>query len=597
MLAKVMDAFRGKSAEGEYRPGPYPMLDGSWLPASWGQYWNYWQMGYDPITAAPSSVVEACVWAYVRAIAQLPGYHRRELDNGGTETITSSSLARLLRAPNGYQTPSDFLVHLVRSLLLNGNSYWIAQRNDRAEVTALHWTDPRQCRPREIVVEGQAFREIFYEIGSNPLFQFDGGGATNLIVPARDVFHVKLATPRHPLVGETWLSALATELGQSGAINKSLMEAATNMRPAGIITTELNLQAPQLAELKERWQAQANSITAGGVPILTNGLKFQPLTMSAEDQQIIEQMKLNDRKVAAVFGVPAILLGMTDTGTQKTAEAVMAEWLAAGLGWLINHVEVALDQFVGLNDASIGAGREYTEFDTRALLRSAFKDRIEGLAAGVQAGIFDPNYARRLEGLPAAEDGDEPRMQQQMVPLTAWDKAPPVLPAAPPPAPPAAADGSGKMLELAVMRQLIDDYGNVIRMAAAPPVPGPPGEMGPAGPAGAPGERGEPGPIGEPGYGGRACGLYSATAVYRAMDVVAFNGSEWRANRDDPGPLPGDGWQLGAKGVRGDKGARGDKGERGKDGTGIDDVVIDRGVLVVKLTDGRQKEFAIEAAA
>ena len=146
----------------------------------------------------------------MRAIAQLPGYHRIELDNGGTETVTSSALARLLRSPNAYQTPSDFLVHLIRSLLLTGNSYWIAQRNDRAEVTALHWTDPRACRVREVGVQGQAFREIFYEIGDNPLFQFDSIlGRNSIVVPARDVFHVKLATPRHPLIGETWLAALA----------------------------------------------------------------------------------------------------------------------------------------------------------------------------------------------------------------------------------------------------------------------------------------------------------------------------------------------------------------------------------------------------
>jgi HK97 family phage portal protein len=168
------------------------------------------------------------------------------------------------------------------------------------------------------------------------------------------------------------------------------------------------------------------------VPILTSGLTFQPLTMSAEDQQVIDQKRLNDRMVAAVFGVPAILLGMTDTGTQKTAEAVMAEWLAAGLGWLINHIEVALDGFLGLNAASIGKGREYTEFDTRVLLRSAFRDRIEGLARGVQAGIYDPNYARRQEGLADVDHGDVPYMQQQMV---AIGTAPPTpAPAAPQPA-------------------------------------------------------------------------------------------------------------------------------------------------------------------
>ena len=110
----------------------------------------------------------------------------------------------------------------------------------------------------------------------------------------------------------------------------------------------------------------------------------------------------------------------------------MAEWLASGLGWLINHIEVSLDSFVGLN--AVPAWREYTEFDTRALLRSAFRERIEGLARGVISGIYAPNEARAFEGLSAAEHGDEPRVQQQVVPLS-FATEPPTPPAAPAPPP------------------------------------------------------------------------------------------------------------------------------------------------------------------
>jgi hypothetical protein len=68
-------------------------------------------------------------------------------------------------------------------------------------------------------------------------------------------------------------------------------------------------------------------------------------------------------------------------------------------------------------------------------------------------------------------------------------------------------------------------------------------------------------------YAGEAKGLFDPEATYRAMDVVSFNGSEWRAKRDDPGELPGEGWMLSAsKGKRGDRGERGLQGMVGKDG-------------------------------
>jgi HK97 family phage portal protein len=418
------------AGEGKPHAGPYHIIGQGWLPDAWGKYLNFWQMDYDPLPYPSCSIVEACVWAYIRAIAQLPGYHKRELDNGGTEIVNTSALSRLLRTPNGYSTPSDFLVHLVRSLLLNGNSYWIAQRNERSEVEALHWTDPRHCQVREIAVNGQAAREIFYEISDNPLLDLGGLlDRRSLVVPARDVLHVKLATPRHPLIGETWLAALAVELGNRAAIEHSLGMAAANARPAGVLHTDLQLTTAQVAELKERWNQQAAGLSSGGVPILTYGLKFQPISMSAEDAQTIEQLKLTDRMVAAVFGVPAILLGISDTATQKSAEAVMAEWLASGLGWLINHIEVAFDHFIGLNE--VPAGREWTEFDTRALLRSLFKERIEGLVRGVQGGVYAPNEARAAEGMPAKKGGDEPRVQQQLVPLSFAGTVPPAPAVAP----------------------------------------------------------------------------------------------------------------------------------------------------------------------
>ncbi len=102
----------------------------------------------------------------------------------------------------------------------------------------------------------------------------------------------------------------------------------------------------------------------------------------------------------------------------------MQFWLARGLGFALNHIETAFDYFFGLK----GWPHEYKEFDTQALLRVAYKDRIEVLARGVQGGIFSPDEARNSEDLPRTPYGDEPRVQQQVVPLSAWAKALPATP-------------------------------------------------------------------------------------------------------------------------------------------------------------------------
>lgn len=118
--------------------------------------------------------------------------------------------------------------------------------------------------------------------------------------------------------------------------------------------------------------------------------------------------------------------------------------------------------------------------------------------------------------------------------------------------------------------------------------PGESGEQGEVGPMGPPGEVGGKGDPGEPAYPGRACGLWNETESYRAMDVVAYNGSEWRAVYDNPGPLPGDGWKQGAKGVKGKPGERGEKGERGAPGASVVKMVMVDYEIVLLLSDGTQ---------
>jgi hypothetical protein len=174
--------------------------------------------------------------------------------------------------------------------------------------------------------------------------------------------------------------------------------------------------------------------------------------------------------------------------------------------------------------------------------------------------------------------------------------------------------------------------------------PGPQGERGEAGPIGPPGEpgiagpcgeKGEPGPRGklpivkhyEPdavhyagdvvmhdgatyqalrdtgrapphadwvclasagreGVDGRsptARGTFDPNETYTRLDIVAFNKGAFIARHDEPGPCPGEGWQLiaadgarGEKGVPGPRGPQGAKGEKGDPGTTIVGWQIDR---------------------
>lgn len=427
-----------RAAEGQYRPGPYALpVTGGWLSAHAGSFMNWWQMGFDPIgVSSQSAMVEACVSAYAQTVAMLPGDHWRSKDNGGRDRVTTSALSRILRRPNSYQTISDFMMNATRALYLEGNTYALAVRNDRYEVQELHLMDSRQSYP-QIAVNG----DIFYKLAGNDVVD-RVLQARSIMVPARDVLHIRLhcidRKRPFPLKGETPLTAALMDLAAGNAIQQQQIQFYLNQaRPSAVLSTDAVLRQEQVDQLRQMWNEQAKGMEAGcgpgGTPILTAGLKVQPWSTPGKDAQLAEMAKLSEDRIALAFRIPLQVLGIG--GTPSSTEQLTQQWLASGLGFCLNHIEEAFGLLFQLK----GQPDEYLELNTAALLRSNARERMETLVRGVQGGIYSPNEAREQESLPAVEFGDEPRVQQQVVPLSAAAG----IPAAPGPGAPGAMPGIG----------------------------------------------------------------------------------------------------------------------------------------------------------
>jgi HK97 family phage portal protein len=382
-------------------------------------------------------------------------------------------LSRIIKEPNDYQTISDFLLNLVRSLYVDGNAYALALRNNRYEVDSLHLMHPEVSYPQ--VYGG----EIFYSLGGNEVVSQRLTGASNnqLAVPARDVLHIRLHSPHwsagHGLKGESPLKqAIAMDLATSQAMTAQNFAFYTNQsRPSSVLTTDEKVTPEQLKMLHEAWNAQSRGMNQGKTPILTAGLKPMPLSVSAQDSQMADIMKMSDQRIALAFRIPMAILGSSDTkGAGTSTEALMHSWISQGLGFALNQVEEGFGKFFGLK----GQPEEYCEFSTSVLLRSSMKDRIAALAQGVQGGIYAPNEARAVEELPAVEFGEEPRVQQQVVPLSAAAAIPKLPgPGGSPPAPapsqpdlPAADSGSKKDFDVEQLRSRFRSAQNAIGFAA-----------------------------------------------------------------------------------------------------------------------------------
>ena len=448
-----------RAMEGGFRPGPYSLpFSGGWLPD--GAPINFWQCGGDVLPASNgSAVVEGCISAYAQTVATCPGDHWQLNDKGGRDRVTTSAASRILRRPNDYQSMSDFMLNATDLLYREGNAYALALRNDRYEVQELHLMDSFLSRP-QLAQTG----DIFYRLYGNPIIERRLNNEP-LVVPARDVLHIRLHADRSrrypfPLWGQTPLLAALDDVGVSSAITAQQQQFYLNQaRPSAVLSTDLVIDKDQTQSLRDRWDEQSKGMAIGKTPILTSGLKVQPWNVGAKDSQLAEVLKISEEHIALAYRVPLPILGLSGGQTFASTETLMQFWIASGLGFCLNHIEESFGVLFQMR----GQPEEYIEFDTTALLRSAMKDRLDALTKGVQGGIYAPNEARAFEGLEAKPFGDEPRVQQQVVPLSQVGKIPaaPAGPAPPsaPPTPPepqddAANDDTAKDVRQQVQRLL-----------------------------------------------------------------------------------------------------------------------------------------------
>ena len=315
---------------------------------------------------------------------------------------------------------SDLLLNLTRRLYEKGEAFGLAVRNNRGEIDELHWM--RDGYPY-VAEDGS----IFYSLHGNEVVEkrFD----LSAPIPARDVLHVRLHTPRHPLRGESPILAATLDLALSGAaLSQQVMFYLNGARPSVMLETEQKLTRTEADDLRQRWDAQTRGEHAGGTPILSWGLKAKEIAFRAGDGQLADMLKLSDQAVALAFRVPLQILGIGGTPFAST-EALMSSWRATGLGFCLNHIEEAFGQLFRLK----GYPEEYLEFDTNALLRSSFKEMIEALSKGTQR-VMTIDEARGFLQLPKVKGGNEILVQMQDVPISMAGQA------AAKPVPPAAND-------------------------------------------------------------------------------------------------------------------------------------------------------------
>ncbi|KRS17527.1 phage portal protein [Roseovarius indicus] len=388
---------------------PVAQSRGSWYPV-FESYSGAWQsnvvVSLDSVLSNP--YIFACQTLIARDIAKL---RVRLIEREGKvwKEVSKPSFSPVLRKPNAFQTRNQFWESWMLSKLSRGNTYVLKQRDQRGVVVGMYVLDPTRVTP--LVADDGS---VFYDLSVDNI----SGIEEQLVVPAREVIHDRWNTLFHPLVGLSPIFANGVAATQGLRIqDNSATFFGNQSNPSGILSAPGKISDETAGRLKTSWEANYTGANAGKVAVLGDGLAFQQMAVSAEDSQMVEQLKWTAEAIAATYHVPLYKIGAGPVPTAGNVQTLNLEYYSQCLQSLIEDAESLLNEGLGLDGHSIG-----TEFDTENLLRMDSKTQMETLALGTGAGIIAPDEARERVNRGPVPGGGMPYLQQQNYSLEALAK-------------------------------------------------------------------------------------------------------------------------------------------------------------------------------
>lgn len=373
-------------------------------------YAGAWQAGVT-VDSPKDMLTFSGIYAPLTLIAQDIAKLRIKLnqDENGieVEVTTGAPWLSVLRRPNHYQNRIKFIEQWIISKLIFGNTYVLKERDARGVVTSLYILDA--TRVKVLVADSG---DVYYQLSADSL----SGISKEVTVPAQEIIHDMAVCLWHPLVGVSPMIAAAMSATQGRRIQNNSSKFFENMsRPSGMLTAPGIIDDTTAKRLKEEWETNFTGANLGRMAVLGDGLKYEAMTIPAEQAQLIEQLEWTVKDIAACFHMPLFKVG-GPVPANHTIEALNLQYYSDCLQSHIEQLELCLDEGLQLPT------KYCVELDTTQLARMDTAAQVEVLSKSVAGAIMAPNEARKKLNLPKVTGGDSPMIQQQNYSLAALAK-------------------------------------------------------------------------------------------------------------------------------------------------------------------------------
>jgi HK97 family phage portal protein len=343
-------------------------------------------------TALQVSAVLACVRVIAEGLAQVPcKVVQIDAEKRRREARDHPLWALLYRMPNALQTSFEFREQIALHLALCGNAYVLIIRDSRG-------------RPQELLPFEPGMVTVRRNTNFTLSYTLRGLDGREIMVPAADVWHLR-GLSWNGSVGLDTLTLVRNAVGLGVAAEEYGSEMFANgARPQGILTTDSDVGPEKLLALRAAWQeANTGSGQRFQTVAMTNGLKWQAISQSAHDTQMIEARRFQIEEIARGFRVnPVMIMQQMNNMAYASVEQLFLAHVTHTLGPWFERFEQSAECSL-FTAAERAAGYEI-ELMPHSLLRGTAKDTADTLAVMRQNGAITGNEMR--EGMDMARGTD-----------------------------------------------------------------------------------------------------------------------------------------------------------------------------------------------
>ena len=327
------------------------------------------------------------------SVAQLPFNVFFVSDDGNREVVSSNPAQKLLSVhgrPNSWQTSFEYRRWATRQVALRGNAYSLKQYVGGALDALVPITRPVQ-------IEQNDLGELVYKIARK-----DG---SQVAYGQQDIFHLR-GESDDGIVGVDPIRQNAEAIGVALAQDRFAAKMFSNgVKPSGVLEFPQKLDEAAFKRLKESFDAAfGGADNAHKAIILENGAKFNSVSMTLDEAQLLDSRKLQRSIVASLFRVPPHMIGDLEKSTFSNIESLARQFLDYGLMPWLDMWQQAVEQQLLTRSQRVS---HIAKFNVNAFLRSDTASRAQFYNAGITGLWLSPNEVRENEDLPPRDGGDE----------------------------------------------------------------------------------------------------------------------------------------------------------------------------------------------